>query len=262
MKINLKNKTVLVSGGTHGIGQACVENFLKSGSNVITFSRDEKKIKFIEKKNSIYKKKLDVFKGDVTNKVFLKKLSQNIISKYKSLDIIVHNVGGGGRWGKPDVDKTDLNVWNEVYQKNIKGIIFLNKIFCKFMRKNNWGRVITVASINGSEVNFEDRPWFTAAKAAQISISKNYSKMKQFTNKGVTFNCVSPGPIDIKGTGWDKEKNKNKNKINSWIKEYIPSNRLGKPEEVADLILFLSSDFASYINGCNIKIDGGKSNGF
>ena len=130
---------------------------------------------------------------------------------------------------------------------------FFIKIFCKFMRKNNWGRVITVASINGSEVNFEDRPWFTAAKAAQISISKNYSKMKQFTNKGVTFNCVSPGPIDIKGTGWDKEKNKNKNKINSWIKEYIPSNRLGKPEEVADLILFLSSDFASYINGCNIK---------
>ena len=257
MKINLKNKVVLISVGTHSIGQSCVEKFLKYGSKVITFSRDEVKIKYIKKKFYKYKKKLNVYKGDTTNKVFLKNVSFNILKKYKFVDIIIHNVGGGGRWGNSDVDKTNQNVWEEVYQKNNNGVIFFNKIFVKLMQKKNWGRVIAISSINGSEVNFGDRPWFTAAKAAQIAIMKNYSKMRQFTNKGITFNSISPGPIDIKGTGWDK---KNKKKMNLWIKKNIPLNRLGKPEEVADLAVFLASDFASYINGCDIKIDGGKSN--
>ena len=258
MKINLKNKVVLIYGGTHGIGLSCVERFLKYGSRVITFSRDEKKIKYIKKKFFKYKKNLDVLKGDATNKIFLKDISLNILKKYKFVDIIIHNVGGGGRWGKPSVDKTDINVWEEVYEKNNNGVIFFNKIFVKLMKKKNWGRVIAIGSINGSEVNFGDRPWFTAAKAAQAAIIKNYSKMKEFTNYGITFNTISPGPIDIKGTGWDQ---KNNNKMNLWIKENIPLNRLGKSEEVADLAVFLASDFASYINGCNIKIDGGKSNG-
>ena len=118
MKINLKNKVVLISGGTHGIGLSCVERFLKYGSRVITFSRDEKKIKYIKKKFFKYKKNLDVLKGDATNKIFLKDISLNILKKYKFVDIIIHNVGGGGRWGKPSVDKTDINVWEEVYEKN------------------------------------------------------------------------------------------------------------------------------------------------
>ena len=257
MKFNFKGKTALITGGTHGIGLSCAEQLLKLGAKVITFSRDIKKIRQSKIKFKKYKNNFYVSKGDVLDENFLLDFSKLLIKKFKNIDILIHNVGGGGRWGKPNVDKTEMNVWEEVYEKNNNGVILFNKIFVKLMKKKNWGRVIAIGSTNGSEVNFGDRPWFTAAKAAQVAIIKNYSKIKQFTNSGITFNTISPGPIDIKGTGWDQ---KNNNKMNLWVKENIPLNRLGKPEEVANLAIFLASDFASYINGCNIKIDGGKSN--
>ena len=126
---------------------------------------------------------------------------------------MIHNVGGGGRWGKESIFDTDPNVWNEVYEKNNRGVVLFSKFFLPSMVKNNWGRVIAIGSICGIEARQEDRIWFNAAKSAQHAIIKSFSNKKYFTKKNITFNSVSPGPIFIKNTGWDKEKKKKSKKI-------------------------------------------------
>ena len=103
MKFNFNNKIVVITGGTHGIGLACCEKFLKNGAKVITFSRSEKNIKNAIKK---FKKNFYVYKGDVTNIEFLNNFSKSIIKKFKYVSILVHNVGGGGRWGSENIFNT------------------------------------------------------------------------------------------------------------------------------------------------------------
>ena len=173
---------------------------------------------------------------------------------------LVHNVGGGGRWGKDNFLKTKLNVWDEVYKKNNSGLIIFTKYFLPTMIKNNWGRVIAIGSVCGIESRVEDRSWFTAAKSAQHGIIKSFSKKHQFTKKNITFNSISPGPIFIKNTGWEFEKRKNPKKFKKKIENLIPTKHIGKPEDISPLCLFLSSDHAKYINGSNFIIDGGTSN--
>lgn len=260
MQFNFKNKNVFISGGTHGIGLDCALNFAKFGANIITFSRDKKKISSIKKKLTFLKSNYLVEQGDILDEKFLHFFSKTILKKYKKIDILIHNVGGGGRWGGENFLDTKLSIWEEVYKKNNNGIIVFNKYFLPTMIKNNWGRVITISSICGIEARTEDRPWFNAAKTAQHAITKSFSKKNNFTKKNITFNTISPGPIFIKNTGWDEEKKKNLKKFNEMIESLIPTKHLGKPQDVSALCLFLSSDYAKYINGGNYIIDGGFTN--
>jgi len=260
MKFNFKGKNVFISGGTHGIGLSCLINFAKLGANVITFSRDKKKIYNTKKKLNNFKVKTLIEEGDVLDNDFLDNFTKKVIKKFKKIDILIHNVGGGGRWGKDNFLDTNFNVWQEVYDKNNKGLIVFTKYFLPKMIKNEWGRVIVIGSICGVESREEDRAWFNAAKASQHAIIKSFSKKHYFTKKNITFNSISPGPIFIKDTGWDNEKKRNPKKFNQFIKKFIPVNRVGDPKDVASLCVYLCSDYSDYINGCNIIVDGGVTN--
>jgi NAD(P)-dependent dehydrogenase (short-subunit alcohol dehydrogenase family) len=128
------------------------------------------------------------------------------------------------------------------------------------MIKNKWGRVIAIGSVCGIESRKEDRSWFAAAKAAQHAIIKSFSKKHYFTKKNITFNTVSPGPILIKNTGWDAKKKKNPTKFKKYVDEFVPTKKLGESQDVSNLCLFLSTNYAKYINGSNFVVDGGVSN--
>ena len=261
MNFNFKGKNVLVSGATHGIGLACLIDFAKLGANVITFSRDQKKIIATKKKLDLIKAKYFIEEGDILDDNFAHSFSEKIITKFKAIDILIHNVGGGGRWGKDNFLDTDLNVWDEVYNKNNKGVIVFTKYFLPQMIKKKWGRVVAIGSVCGIEARKQDRIWFNAAKAAQHAIIKSFSKKKMFTKNNITFNSVSPGPIFIKDTGWELEKRKNIKKFNLMVHELLPASRLGKPEDISNVCIFLCSDYASYVNGSNIVVDGGFTEG-
>ena len=179
MLLSFKKKNIFISGGTHGIGLACLEKFLNYGGKVITFSRDQNKINFLKKKYKSFKKRLFIYQGDVLDRDFLEKTANDVLKNHKKIDILVHNVGGGGRWGSSKIENNDFKLWDEVYQKNNNGVIIFSKYFLKKMRINKWGRVIAISSINSFETSSDDRPWFTAAKAAQNSIIKNLSKKKR-----------------------------------------------------------------------------------
>ena len=112
------------------------------------------------------------------------------------------------------------------------------------------------------EKNIGGRPWFNIAKSAQITLMKNLSKHKYLVRNGITFNTVSPGGIFIEGTGFEKEKKEDPDKFDKFIDDNFPVGRMGTPEDVAELVVFLCSNKASFINGSQIMIDGGQSVSF
>ena len=116
-------------------------------------------------------------------------------------------------------------------------------------------RVITISSVYGKEAG--GKPWFTAAKSAQIAMMKEFSRIRDYALANITFNTVCPGPIDIPDTGWDTNSLERIGMENK-----IPMGRLGTTEEVASLVLFLCSRESSYITGTTIAVDGGLSRSF
>ncbi len=207
MELNLEGKYALVTGGSKGIGKAIAEELKKEGCLVDICSRTKGII-------------VDVLKDDLT------KINGNY-------DILINNVGGGGRWGSENYEKFDE--WEEVYEKNAGVARKLTMKCLPYMKKQKWGRVITIASIYGKESG--GKPWFNMAKAAEISLMKCLAGKYE----GITFNTIAPGPIDI-GT-----------------KNYSGK---GKPEDVAGIVTFLCSNKAKHINGSCITVDGGESKSF
>ena len=110
MNFNFKNKNVFISGATHGIGLACILSFAKLGANVITFSRDKKKISLLKKKLNSLKATYFIEEGDVLDEKFIHSFSQTVLKKYKKIEILIHNVGGRGRWGEENFLNTNLQV--------------------------------------------------------------------------------------------------------------------------------------------------------
>lgn len=128
------------------------------------------------------------------------------------------------------------------------------------MKKQNWGRIVSITSIYGREGG--GRPWFNMAKVAQTSLMKNLALNRDLVRYGITFNSVAPGPIMIPETGWDVERMRNPEAFDSASKERFTLGRLGTPEEVANVVVFLCSEKASLVNGASILVDGGESKVF
>jgi len=120
--------------------------------------------------------------------------------------------------------------------------------------------VVTIASLLGREGG--GRPWFNMAKSAEISLMKTLAMNASLARDGITFNSVAPGAIMIPSTGWEEEQKKDPEKFKKMVDLQFPLDRLGTPEEVANVVVFLCSEKASLVNGACIPIDGGESRSF
>jgi len=212
--LGLKDKKALVTGGSHGIGLAIVQALREEGCKVGSISRREG---------------CDVLRPADINKA---------LKEFSNIDILVNNVGGGGRWGDENPLATETTVWREIYEKNAMVAVRFTINSIPYMLKRGWGRVITIASIYGREGG--GRPWFNMAKAAEISFMKTMAM--HYKGSGVTFNSVAPGLIAIANTT---------NEIEG-----------GTPEEVASVVVFLASEKANLVNGACIAVDGGEGRSF
>ena len=254
----MKSKNIIISAGTHGIGFEILKSFSDENNNIAFFSSTASRVRDVEE--YLHKEKVNFISKvvDVLDENEVNGFCNEVKDKWDKVDILINNVGGGGSWGKESFLETNTNVWNEVYQKNVKTAIVLTKFVLPFMKKNKWGRVITIASSVAKKS--VGRPWYLLAKKAEVSLMKSFSIDKEFVRSGITFNSVSPGAIMIEDTGWHKKYIKDPEDFNNMLNENFPMGRLGKPEEVADLVQFLCSEKASFINGEDICIDGGQSN--
>lgn len=259
MDLNIKNKYALVTGGSHGIGHAIALALADEGCNVAICALDKEGVDQVVQE--IKSKGVDAIGVvcDVINLEDINRVMKTMLDAWGTIHILVNNVGGGGRWGSSVVEETKEEVWLEVYNKNALTAVRFTMKSIPFMKKQKWGRVVTIASIHGAEGG--GRPWFNMAKSAEISLMKTLAMNSDLVKDGITFNSVAPGPIMISGTGWEKAKEENSQEYQDIIKN-IPTGRLGMPEEVADVVVFLCSPKASLVNGACVAIDGGESKSF
>lgn len=256
MDLKIKGKYALVTGGTHGIGRSIALALADEGCNVAVCSRS---IERVEKTISELKAKgvnCIGIQADVTIEPDVKRVMKSIIDKWGTIHILVNNVGGGGRWGSEIVEDTKEEVWLEVYNKNALAAIRFTTLAIPYMRKQKWGRIVTITSIFGREGG--GRPWFTIAKSAQTSLMKSLAVKHYLSKDGITFNSVAPGAIMIPDTGWEKALKENPEEVEEFVKRELPLGRFGTPEEVANVVVFICSEKASLVNGASIPADGGQ----
>lgn len=257
MDLKLTNKRALVSGGSHGIGLAIAEGLAKEGCHVAILSRTEKRLEAASKKLKAHSVEVLTLKADVLKVEEIEAATAQLDKAWGGVDVLINNVGGGGRWGDPQFEKTDDTVWADVIDKNLMAAVRLTRWALPAMRRKKWGRVVTVSSLAGLQGG--DRPWYMAAKASEIAFMKSLAVNPEIVQEGVTFNTVAPGGILIPNTGWEEMREKNSKEFIELLARDYPMGRLGSPEEVADTVLFICSGPASLLNGACIVVDGGQS---
>lgn len=257
MELGLKGKCALITGGSHGIGRSIALELAKEGCRVAICSRNIDRIRDTVKELNLLGCECIGISADVMIKDDINKVVDEIISKWGTIHILINNVGGGGRWGKDVIEDTNEEVWLEVYNKNALAAIRFTMLVLPFMRKQKWGRVITITSIFGREGG--GRPWFSMAKTAETSMMKSLSMQHYLVKDNITFNSVAPGAIMIPDTGWECEAKENPEKTEKFLKREFPMGRFGTPEEVANIVVFICSEKASLLNGASIPVDGGQS---
>ncbi len=256
MELNLKNKVVLVTGGTHGIGRAIAIALVNEGCKVVVCSRSQNRI---DETISILRKKcvncLGI-KADVMDRFDIENVMRDIIDEFGTIHILINCVGGGGRWGLDIIEDTKEGVYFEVYEKNAIAAVRFTTLAIPYMRKQKWGRVITITSIYGKEAG--GRPWFAMAKTAETAFMKSLSIKHYLAKDNITFNSIAPGAIMIPDTGWEAITKEKIKENNLFLEKDVPIERFGKSEVVADLVTFLFSEKSAFINGTAISIDGGQ----
>ena len=241
----MKNKRVLITGATKGIGREIAKKFADSGYNIIINYRDEKEAikleeELLEKNVEVLKIKADISNYEECENMFLK-----IKEKWKGLDILVNNAGITKdniilRMTKEDFDS--------VIDVNLKGSFYCMKFASKLMLKNKFGRIISIASVVGIHGNIGQIN-YVASKAGVIAMTKSLAK--ELARKNITVNAVSPGFIKSNMTEDLKLEYKEE------LLNRIAVNRFGHAADIANLVLFLAREDSSYITGQNMVVDGG-----
>ena len=235
------SKVVLVTGGTRGIG-ASISQLLKSNDyNVIANynSNDQAALDFKEKNE------IDVMKCDVSNYDSCKEMVEKIKSEHGNIEILINNAG---ITKDAPLHKMQKEAWEQVINVNLNSIFNLTSNVINEMRNNGFGRIIHISSVNGQKGQFGQTN-YAATKSALIGFSKSLAL--ESASKGITSNVIAPGYINTEMVEAIREDILNK------IVDTIPTKRLGKSGEIAEMVLYLVSDKASYINGATLSINGG-----
>ena len=239
--MNLKNKKILITGATGGIGNSLVEKFYQFDSLILATGTNEEKLNSLKKRYP--KIKIAKFKLDEHSKIenFIEKVNKDL----NGLDILVNNAGI--TLDNLAIRLTEEN-WKKIIDINLTSTFMMCKFAIKKMLKSKSGKIINITSIVGHTGNLGQAN-YSASKAGIIAFSKSLAL--EYAKKSININCVSPGFIKTDMTDKSDEEFK-KLLINK-----IPSGSLGTGEDVSNCVAFLASDMANYINGETIHVNGG-----
>lgn len=255
MDFGIKGKFALVTGGSHGIGLAIAKALAAEGCHVAICSRTYERLQKASNELQSYGTRTLAIRADALDDSSANRVMSIVDFEFGGVDILVNNVGGGGRWGK-EVEDTELKTWREVYEKNAMAAVQYTQRVLPKMRLRKWGRIVTNTSFMGGKDGV-GKPWFIMAKAAETALMKSLAT-SDLTKDNITFNCVAPGNVFVPGTATEEEQGSDK--FAKMLAD-CPQGRLGTPEEVASVVAFLCSQQASLVNGANILVDGGQSRG-
>ena len=238
---DLKNKNIIVTGATGGIGNSIIQRLNDYGANILASGTKDEKLKELKSKY----KNIKILKFDISQNNKIEEFIENASRELGGIDCIVNNAG---------ITQDNLSIrmsleeWKKVIDINLTSTFLMSKFAIKKMLKNKKGKIINITSVVGHTGNVGQAN-YTASKAGIVAMSKSLAL--EYAKKNINVNCISPG--FIKTAMSDKIDDKFKEIIIS----KIPSARLGEPEDIANAVLFLASDLSNYINGETLHVNGG-----
>ena len=261
MNLGLKNKVALVLASSKGLGLACATSLYEEGANVVICSRSEENLKKA-------KEEIEVLESiNSNNKVFsivanlmyedqIKSLVDKTINQFGRIDILVHNAGGPP---SGPIEKITTEDWSNSIDLNLISFIKSSELIIPYMKKQNYGKIIAITSVSVKQP-LENLVLSNTTRLGIVGFAKTLSN--EYGKYNILVNVVCPGPTltdrmkqlinkTVQDTGRTFEEVEK-----TWV-DKIPLERLGKPEELANLVVFLASDKASYITGTVIQVDGG-----
>ncbi len=246
MKLTFKGKSAIITGACGGMGLEVSKSL--SNNNILVLMADLKeppKGFLKDNKNCTYKK------IDVTNFNKLKTYIEKFYNKNKQIDYLINTTGV--LWFNKDISSADIDpkIWDKVYEINLKSMVYLSKIIIPKMKKNKFGSMVHISSVDALSGDNKPQDAYGSSKAAMIRLSKSLAI--QFASNNIRSNCILPGPID---TAMQKRWKKNIS-AKRRLEKIIPLNRVGKPTDISNTIMFLLSDQSNYITGTEIIVDGG-----
>ena len=239
--IDFKNKKILITGATGGIGKFLVKKFVSLNGDILATGTKNEKLDLLKKDFS----SVNILKFDISEHSKIEEFIENVSSQLLGLDIVVNNAG-------INMDNLSLRMkdeeWKKVIDVNLGSTFLLSKYAIKKMLKNKYGRIVNITSVVGHTGNLGQSN-YSASKAGIIGMTKSLAI--EYAKKNITLNCVSPGFIQSRMTDNIIES------VKAVLTSRIPMSKLGNGEDVANSVAFLSSDQASYITGETIHVNGG-----
>jgi len=239
---NLENKNIIVTGASGGIGNSIIKRLYEAGANILASGTRIEKLEELKKNFE----KIKILKFDISQSEKIEEFIENATKELGgSLDGIINNAG---ITQDNLAIRMSLDEWQKVININLTSTFLMCKFAIKKMLKNKSGKIVNITSVVGHTGNLGQAN-YTASKAGIVAMSKSLAA--EYAKKNININCISPGFIKTAMT--DKIDEKFKEVIIS----KIPSARLGDPDDIANAVLFLSSDQSDYINGETIHVNGG-----
>jgi len=242
----LENKVALVTGASRGIGEAIAIKFAQQGANIaFTYLSSDERAKALEEKLSGFGIKAKAYKSDAGDYAAAEQLGADVVKEFGAIDVCVNNAG---------ISKDNLLLrltpeqWDEVMHANLKSVYNLTRQVIKPMMKARSGSIINLSSIVGMKGN-PGQSSYAASKAGIIGFTKSIAQ--EIGSRNIRVNAIAPGFVETDMTHYLKDGGAEK-----WF-EKIPLQRFGKPEEIADVALFLASNMSSYITGQVLSVCGG-----
>ncbi len=240
----LTNKICIVTGGAQGIGRCIVETFAKHNAAIVYAC--DMNIQIAQELETEYPN-VRVKQLNVCDRLAIQSFIEEVKAEHNKIDVLVNNAG---ITRDNLLDRMSEDDWDMVINVNLKGVFNMTQSIAPIMIENGVGSIITMSSVVGTDGNIGQSN-YGATKGGVISMTKGWAK--EFSRKGaqVRANCVAPGFIETPMTIDLPEK------VLEHMKSKTPLGRMGKPQDIADGVLFLASDNASFITGQTLKIDGG-----
>jgi len=242
---NLDGKVAIVTGAAQGIGKEIALLLARSGARTVIIDVSDKIFDVMKEIEAFGQDSLAI-KCDVSNGEEVKNAVKEVIGRFGRIDILVNNAGIYPFKQFTEMTERD---WDKVLNVNLKGVFHFTRFVLPKMMEQRKGKIINIASVAGSVVGFPNLAHYSASKAGIVGFTKALAL--EVAQYNINVNAISPGPILTPGTkALGKE-------TYEQIRKSIPLGRWGKPEDVANLVLFLASDESGFITGQNIVIDGG-----